>query len=195
MIRSASARTWSAIVAVALPLAAAGCELRERPSSRTDAVATLTVTRSGGAVLPVEQGRAVLDQCTRRVPWGVRGFWTPSRSVIDTLEARLGEVLSNALEYPSSAVDTARAGEDEFLRQYVGLVRWSGARTVYVNGIHASTRKTRYGRRPDGRAISDTFPWRAVPVSVCDGGSHYFGVEYDPATRTFGAFRFNARAG
>ena len=32
--------------------------------------------------------------------------------------------------------------------------------------------------------------WQTRLVNVCDGGSRYFGAEYDPATRRVGSARY-----
>ena len=81
-----------------------------------------------GAVLPPSEGRKLLHQCSRPTPSLVTGFWTPPASVIAEMEKRLSSVV------PS--LSTQRTPLDSlYYRQYVGLVRVNGKRTVYVNAI------------------------------------------------------------
>jgi hypothetical protein len=144
-----------------------------------------------GAVLAIQNGESTLNQCTRSVPQRVRGFWLPDSATIDSLEARLAPVLSTALRgaaprgiEPSTAAD--------FYRQYIGLVHSGGKRTVYVNGFHRQYVAARF-HRAERTVSGDTLGWRTEPISVCDGGSRFFGVEYDPRSKQLGRIRFNGR--
>jgi hypothetical protein len=73
-----------------------------------------------------------------------------------------------------------------YRRQYIGITKWTGERTVYVSAFHELEQSLRSG--------ADTLQWRQTPVSRCDGGLMYFGVEYDPAKRRFGRLHFNHRS-
>ena len=57
-----------------------------------------------------------------------------------------------------------------------------GRRIVYVNGFLPWNPFAEQG---------DTSDWRTSVTVVCDGGTDFFGVEYDPATREFRELHFN----
>ncbi len=59
-------------------------------------------------------------------------------------------------------------------RQYLGVIV-DNRRLIYVNAIAASTLKLpNFSDNP-----------RINPVIICDGGSAFWGVLYDPDTKTF----------
>jgi hypothetical protein len=78
----------------------------------------------------------------------------------------------------------------EYFRQYVGLVRADGRRTIYANAFHLSRLQT----GATGGA-KDPEAWRRSPVNVCDGGTGYFGAEYDVATAWLAPIHFNSNVG
>jgi hypothetical protein len=48
--------------------------------------------------------------------------------------------------------------------------------------------------KPEWSVILPPNPlWLTRAVNVCDGGTMFFGAEYDPATRTVGDIDFNVR--
>jgi hypothetical protein len=148
-----------------------------------------------GAIMPTSAGRMLLDQCTRSGPWGVRSFWTPTPAMVAEFETKLAPVLESTLRREvSNGREPPTASE--FYRQYVGIERWTGRRTVYVNGFHQQYVAVRSRSRSTGdtSAGPDTLDWRVTPVSVCDGGRRFFGAEYDPADSTVSSLRFNGRA-
>jgi hypothetical protein len=65
-------------------------------------------------------------------------------------------------------------------RQYIGLIR-SGQRFIYGNFF------------PE-RDWDEFRDWRTQPVTVCDGGPGFFGVEYDVSARRFTQFAYNGVA-
>jgi hypothetical protein len=72
---------------------------------------------------------------------------------------------------------------DEFLRQYFGIVS-GGRRYIYINAFPASEFK-------DWPKQVPVFNWRMQPFVACDGGSGFWGVLYDPASRRFSQLAFN----
>ena len=146
-----------------------------------------------GAVLPTDEGRKLLDQCSRPTPSLVTSFWTPPASVIAEMEKRLPSVVSN-LSVQRAPLDSV------YIRQYIGLVRADGKRTIYVNAIDkayiASLNRMRsqLAKGPPA-SVPDTTSWRIVPIVVCDGGVRFWGVEYDQHTKTFKQIRMNQNAG
>lgn len=163
------------------------------PEPQTGTTRGRVLGSESGVVLPQTAGQALLDQCTRATPRLVRGYWSPSAGMIQELEEALPPVLQAAVREATPAAITPLQPE-EYYRQYIGIVRWNGRRTIYVNGFHKQHIEL-LRRGADGQEQIDTLMWRSRPVTVCDGGSLYFGVEYDPQRGRFSKVRFNQRAG
>jgi hypothetical protein len=121
------------------------------------------------SVLSIANAPAVLDQCSRETPRGVNGFWEPPVTVIETLEARLAEHLESLAgsEGPPRGVPYAR--------QYIGFVR-NGTNQIYGNFFPASVKGA---------------PRRDRAAVICDGGSSFWGIVYDPAMERFTELQFN----
>jgi len=149
------------------------------------------VDASTGVVMPVEAAPKLLSQCTRPPVKGVTGYWTPDAGVINDLEKGLSALLNHGGQHS----DAHTATGDDYYRQYVGISR-AGRRLVYVNGFRSSHvhRHLMYNDTPRAkRFVGDSLDWRIAPVSVCDGGRAFFGVEYDVQSNKFGPVVFNAR--
>jgi hypothetical protein len=128
------------------------------------------------AVLPDAQAAAVVAQCSRAVP-RITGTWTPSARDVRRLEADLKHLKGQraaACCNQSAKMDDAT----KYYRQYAGIVR-GGRRLIYVNG---------FPEPPAGAAAID---WKQAPVIACDGGTSFWGVLYDPDSRTFSQLAFN----
>jgi hypothetical protein len=121
--------------------------------------------------------------CSRSGP-ALRDFWRPDPEIIRELEAALAPALQQALERASRGRWQPPA-PDEYYRQYIGI-RAGGRRAVYINGFHRG-----YVDRMLTPEHADS--WRTRAVNVCDGGTGFFGAEYDPATRKVGNIEFNVR--
>lgn len=169
------------------------CEAARSSSPSGNKIAAHSVARGTGAIIPADRGRALLDQCTRTTPSRVSGYWTPSAAMIDSLEARLPAVLDPAITRAAPDGITP-SNSSEYYRQYIGIERRGGLRTIYVNGFHQHYVRSRARPTDISRAV-DTLSWRTVPVTVCDGGSHFFGVEYDHQSKKFTVVTFNDRVG
>jgi hypothetical protein len=124
------------------------------------------------AILPPSEAGALLAQCSRGAPTAVQGVWQPAPQPIVALEALLPAALRSrrAPGRPALAADLTR-----WQRQYVGIVR-AGRRFVYGNF---------FPRRHGGDV------WRTRAIVVCDGGSDYFGVEFDVAAGSVTRLDFN----
>jgi len=120
-------------------------------------------------VLALANGAELFSQCSRATPQGAKDFWTPTEAQLDELEADLIKELE-ARRRSDPRRDIA------YHRQYVGFVK-DGTSLIYGNYYPGADGLFRYERT------------RAV--GVCDGGSAFWGVVYDPATRTFNDFSFN----
>ena len=139
------------------------------------------LAREQRVVLPASQVPKLVRQCSRRRPGPVEGTWTPSAAQLDQLEARLPVVFLENLERAHGGHLAPGIDQDALLasyyRQYAGLVI-AGRRVIYLHAF----------RSPHSPLRRD---WRREPIIVCDGGTITFGVEYDPARRTFANFAFN----
>jgi hypothetical protein len=179
-------------------LASPGCSRdSEEPSPRAHRTDLVSFAPEQGAVLPLSEGQRLIDQCGRSTPRGVRSFWSPSDTVIAELEARLPQAIADS-EVARKSHGWLSNGE--YHRQYVGIVYWTGKRTIYTNSFSRSYLESLNRARRQVAAgadlpIPDTVRWRLVAIRVCDGGSLFWGVEYDHRSHTFGRVHANSSAG
>jgi hypothetical protein len=189
--RTAQCRALYAVCLMAWSMA--GCGDRAEPEFRASADASrFVVTSSGSVTMPPRLGSAVLEQCTRRVRNGITSYWRPDTIDIRKLEEDLPAILAGIAKRSGRESFDA----DEYYRQYAGIVV-SGRRLIYVNGFHKGHVHPHLllADTADPRIVrSDSAAWREDPVNVCDGGSLFFGVEYDAARRRFGRIEYNERA-
>lgn len=113
------------------------------------------------AILAADQAPKLLDQCSRSTPQSGEGTWAPGWRDIHSLE----ELLPAALEGERFDGMPASKPPQGWRRQYVGIVR-GGRKLIYGNYFPATTSFSR-------------IDWRSESVVVCDGGSNFFGIEYD----------------
>ena len=152
-------------------------------SAQTDIIASPFPVETA-AVFEAEKARELTHQCSRIAPGPVEGAWAPSSADISALEPALAPLIEAQLENEAATYDEPRWSHGvEYYRQYGGLII-GGRRVIYINGVH----KTAIERDPDPEHPLD---WRTQAVGICDGGSITFGVEYDPAARSFSNFAFN----
>jgi hypothetical protein len=144
------------------------------------ACASARLAPGDGATLPVEESKELLHQCSRGAPQGVTGTWAPTTAQIRELEDRL----PTALRAVALEKGERNAESEDFRRQYAGFVV-NGHKIIYVNAFPRSAGDPSPGR---------SFDWHRNAVTVCDGGSAFFGVVYDPEKRTFDRFQFNGPA-
>jgi len=130
----------------------------------------LSLPGGGWSILAPDRAPAVLEQCSRPTPQNVSGFWQPLDATIETLEPKLVEYLEGLAgsETPPRGV--------LYDREYIGFVR-NGARLIYGN----------FFPRRGTAAAGEPEPL----VVVCDGGSSYWGIVYDPASGRFSELAFN----
>lgn len=122
--------------------------------------------------------------CSRAGPL-LRGFWTPDPDAIRALEAALAPMLDRELAHRFKD-SSHRPGIHDYYRQYVGI-HVGRRRVIYVNGFHRLHVEHLERVRPEL-----TPRWRTQVVHVCDGGTLFFGAEYDPETREIKNLHFNA---
>lgn len=148
---------------IALLLIAAGCG---------DAN-VIRVGGSEGVVLPTDRAAQLLRPCSRERPLQPDGYWVPTAADVQALEQELPRFLkSNPIASNARTLNPLAS----YKRQYAGVVR-GGHRSIYVNFF------TYY---PVG--MDD---WKTEPVVVCDGGSNFFGAEFDVASRQFTYLAYN----
>ena len=142
-----------------------------------------------GVIFPAEGADSLLHQCSRRSPTNVTGYWKPRRDQIASLETLLPALLEREIQRINAEDQkfAAKSGGKfeprplrmpKYVRQYAGI-KHDGRDMVYVNGF-------------DGEAVRGD--WRNSVVKVCDGYVGFFGVEYDPQSKTFANFAFNGMA-
>ena len=81
-------------------------------------------------------------------------------------------------------------------RQYVGVVH-DGRRTIYLNAVPVSSVRSETQLYAELKAknhpalsglpsyLDHEDYWRERAIVICDGGSAYWGIEYDPQTKKF----------
>ena len=115
-------------------------------------------------ILPTSEGRAAIDQCSRSAPEHVTDFWRPTTAQVEAAEKALPVFLHSQ-------------GHKDWLRnsfrQYIGVVV-AGRRLIYLNAFPAPTPGT-----------ADARDARTKAYTACDGGSSFWGTEFDPATGRF----------
>ena len=117
-------------------------------------------------IVPASKGAAFYHE------HDAQAFFTPSRSQIARLEARIERFLKTAGYVPDDLYKRARI----YRRQYVGIIV-NGKRKIWVN------------------LLCEAEPgWRRRPYRVHDGGDCYFRVTYDPKTGEFSDFNANGEA-
>ena len=126
----------------------------------------------GLALLTAANAPAVFRQCSRDAPTPSAQLWSPSLAEIAELEDRLQDFLlgrkSNAQRTPPTGI--------AYHREYVGFMEGK-TRLIYANFFPAQL------DRPNKQNLP--------PVVVCDGGSAFWGVVYNPATKAFSEPQFN----
>jgi hypothetical protein len=149
----------------------------------------LVYAQSGAryVVLPGREARQLSDLCSRPGP-KVNDAWQPSSADIDVLEKRL--FLIAKLVSTSGLVGIHIAHPERYHRQYVGI-RINGRNVIYVNAF-----VTEPGAAGDAEVLKQAgsgfeglsglpAAWHEHLVNPCDGGSMFWGVDYDPKTHQF----------
>jgi hypothetical protein len=97
--------------------------------------------------------------------WGAESYWTPTQAEIMALEEKLGPYLAQTA--PQSYPGPLKPLPD-YKRQYIGFVA-EGKQAIFVNFF----------------CQTHDIDWHEQLISVEDGGSCYFEVDYDPQTGAF----------
>ena len=143
------------------------------PTSST-ATTPAVVLPANAVLLGEPTASGLTRQCSRSTP-DFEATWTPSVAEILQLESDLG-LLDASPQWPK------RLKPSELLvrsrRQYVGLVN-RGRRYIYLNAF------------PSSQGDKAEWHWLSRPYVMCDGGSAYWGLLYEPAKREFTDVSFN----
>jgi hypothetical protein len=121
-------------------------------------------------LLPGSAARQVKQLCSREFP-KVDGAWTPSRTILETMESRIEKVAE--LESMHGRIKDPR----QSYRQYVGVLI-KGKRYIYINGMCERPREN----------------WDKRLEDVCDGGSCFWGVLYNVESGNFSNLQTNGNA-
>lgn len=125
-------------------------------------------------ILPSSEAQAVTHLCSRTGPEHVAGGWTPSESDIANVEKRLVDVSKMQRPGQQEAIPEPRS----FRRQYVGIIV-DGKHLIYLNAFPTEAAERN---------------WRTHFTDVCDGGSAFWGVIFDPTSGQFSDLRTNGIA-
>ena len=126
----------------------------------------------------------LMAQCSRPTPTIDRS-WNPTPLDVAALESRLDSISHLTVEgccIVGARIDKPR----QTLRQYVGVIV-NGRRFIYLNAFP----EAEFDDWPSQMPKPD---WRMTPYIVCDGGTSYWGVLYDPVTGTFSVLATNGVA-
>jgi hypothetical protein len=111
--------------------------------------------------------------CSRRGPQKVAAYWELDQAEIERVDSALMKHIVR-----SGLRSHLALAPDGYVRQYLGLVS-EGRRLVYINAFGA-------------RAGEDLSKARTEFAVWCDGGSLFWGIEYDLRTRSFLNFAANS---
>jgi hypothetical protein len=130
----------------------------------TGKLETIEINGAKGIIAPKELSLKILKQCSRSAPdiSKVSEFWTPNREQIETLEKLLLDL-------------NTKKDLTQYRRIYAGII-YKGRKVIYVDFAHIDP------NNPD---------WTKYLHGICDGGHHYFGVEFDVTPKTFSNWKFN----
>ena len=139
------------------------------------------------AILPVGESKSALMQCSRTSPGPSAPFWSPVPAQVEELEKRLPAYLRQQ-KHAAHADHFAK-----YLRQYVGFTR-KGRKLIYLNAFSTNVLDMlcRSGAKAGPGDCRNQ--WRTEGLFVCDGGDDFWGVEYDPESKTFSGLNFNGVA-
>lgn len=132
----------------------------------------------GTSTISLWWAESTFHQCSRDAPKTDGNYWLPTASDITEFEVDLPLMLElrdrNGQKVPPRF--------QQFRRQYIGFTR-NGQRLIYGNFS----------------SIHEDEPWKQwtfleKPVVVCDGGTSFWGVVFDPKKKQFEEPQFNGGA-
>jgi len=139
-------------------------------------IATLLLFLAQG--VPGQQElRSVLLPSSEAVQIGSKNSWLPTKADIKGLEANLPHIT----ELPAKGWKPAQfvLRPEKYFRQYVAVVGDAGERKIFINAMCS---------------VQSSPDWRTRLILTADGGSCFWHVTYDPATKKFSGLEINGRA-
>lgn len=148
--------------------------------------------REKSALLPSSEAKYVTEQCSRPSPDKFSDTWQPSKEEIKEMEAAFSQIKKLKARNCCMTGEQIENPED-FYMQYVGIVI-DGKKLIYINAFpEDSTMK--YTQNDDSTfSLTKSEDWKKSAVGVCDGGSSYWGVLYDPKAKRFFDLAVNGSA-
>lgn len=131
-------------------------------------------------LLPLAEASHVLQQCSRSSPQPFNGAWTVSPALVVQVERDLPKI-SALTSQDCCSKGMSVADPRSYYRQYAGVII-GGVNYIYVNAF-----RNHFNNR-------DKLNWRSKAMLACDGGTSFWGVLYNPATRQFSQLSFNGPA-
>jgi hypothetical protein len=138
-------------------------------------------------ILPVGESESALMQCSRTSPGPSAPFWSPASAQVEELEKRLPAYLRQQ-KHAAHADKLA-----SYLRQYAGFTR-KGRKLIYLNAFPTNVVDMLCHEDVKASQGDCRNHWRIEGIFVCDGGDDFWGVEYDPESKTFSGLDFNGSA-
>ena len=130
------------------------------------------------ALLPQSEGMRLATQCSRRGVSNVQATWVPSANQLTEMEIELSKFLAS--KHPK----ILKSSEKLYL-QYAGFVV-NGRPIIYINAINEFHVHPPFTDEP--------VDWKNVAMKFCDGGHVFWGLEYDPISKSFSNMAFNGNA-
>ena len=138
---------------------------------------SIVAQREKSALLPADQAKEVTSQCSRQSP-KFTDTWEPSKDQIKEMESAFSRIKGCCKE-------RFRLGDlSNVYMQYAGIVV-DGKKLIYINAF-SEFAATIPVRKNDGTyEMEKSDWWKTSAVIVCDGGSAFWGVLYDPKSKKF----------
>ena len=112
-------------------------------------------------------------------PQGVKKFWNPNQSEIDSVEKNFKKVLEIEEEFSRHTVTHF----ESYGFQYVGI-KIKKKKYIYINAFYIPSEEY---------LVKHYDYWKDSPVTACDGGSSFWGVIYNIENSKFEQLAINGR--
>lgn len=140
------------------------------------AIAIRAQDKDRSVVLPQKAANEIRHLCSRPGPPKFDSTWQITEADVKNMEANLSRITQ--LKSASGIRGMRLEHPEAFYRQYVGIVVGK-RKLIYINAFCEK---------------SAGVDWHTSLISVCDGGSCFWGAVYDPATGEFSDLQMNGMA-
>jgi hypothetical protein len=134
-------------------------------------------------IISANNGLVMLNQCSRSTPENINGFFELAKNDIEQLEENFKNIYSlksTKCCYAKKKIQNL----ENFAFQYIG-VNINNEKYIYINALGFS----------NSDEVDESKPffknWKTLPISVCDGGSSYWGVLYNIRKKKFSQLSIN----